>query len=286
MNTHLYSILSASIEFCHEFEKKYYTFLKQTGFRQRIRTSRMELAEILTVQIYFHFSGYSNFKNYYKYYALNEFKDCFFLVKYSQFNKLSNETPFLLDLFLKSRLDKDSQYYFIDATCLPLCNKKRVHSHKVFSREASLGYSTIHGMFFGFKLHLIVNSDGKIASYALSTAKHHDVKYLVPLAKDLKGKLCGDKGYISDAAQKKLALQQLKLITHNRKNMVAKNVFYGVEKKMLRHRGIIESVFNKLKNVLRMGTHKSRSVTGFMAHCFSALLAYTFDKRKPSVMLP
>jgi len=282
----LYTILSASIEFCHKFEKDYYTFLKTAGFKQRNRKSRLELAEILTIQIYFHFSGYSNFKTYYKYYALKEFQDCFFLVKYSQFNKLSNETPFLLDLFLKSRLDNTSQYYFIDATCLPLCNKKRVHSHKVFFKEASLGYSTIHGMFFGFKLHLIVNHDGEIANYALSTAKHHDVKYLVPLAKDLNGKLCGDKGYISDVAQKKLAQQQLKLITHNRKNMLTQNIFYGVEKKMLRHRGIIESVFNKLKNVLRMGTHKSRSVTGFMAHCFSALLAYTFDKRKPSVRLP
>ena len=68
--------------------------------------------------------------------------------------------------------------------------------------------------------------------------------------------------------------------------MVAKNVFYGIEKKMLRYRGIIEYVFNKLKNVLRIDTHKSRSVTGFMDHCFSALLAYTFDKRKPSVSLP
>ena len=48
MNPHLYSILSASIEFCHKFEKDYYTFLKTAGFKQRNRKSRLELAEILT----------------------------------------------------------------------------------------------------------------------------------------------------------------------------------------------------------------------------------------------
>lgn len=104
MNANLYTILSASIEFCHQFEKKYYTFLKQAGFKQRMRTSRMELAEILAVQIYFHFSGYSNLKTYYKYYGLKEIKSCIQLDKYSQFNQLSNETPFLLDLFLNHAL--------------------------------------------------------------------------------------------------------------------------------------------------------------------------------------
>jgi len=38
---------------------------------------------------------------------------------------------------------------------------------------------------------------------------------------------------------------------------------------MLQHRSIIESIFNKLKNVLRIASHKSRSVTGFFAHCLS-----------------
>lgn len=286
MNALLYHILSASIEFCHEFEEKYYTFLKQAGFKQRIRRSKMELAEVLTILIFFHFSGFQHFKAFYTHLVLKHLNKHFFLVSYAQFNKLANELPFLLDLFLKSRTDKSDRFNFIDATSIPICHKERARSNKVFAQKASLGFSTLLGHFFGFKLHLVINQRGQIVNYAISTGKHHDVKYLTELSKNLKGRLCGDKGYISKVHQKNLSKQKLKLITHSKKNMLAQNVFRGVEQKMLRHRGIIESVFNKLKNVLGLCAHKSRSITGFMAHCLATLLAYTFDVRKPSVSLP
>lgn len=286
MNDQMYIILSESIEFCHKFENKYYTFLKQAGFKQRIRRSKMELAEVLTLLICFHLSGFKALKTFYKSYACKHLSNHFFLVSYPQFNKLVNELPFLIDLFLKLRLDKDNKFNFIDATSLPVCHKERARSNKVFNKNASFGHSTLLGRFFGFKLHLIVNQRGQIANYLFSTANHHDVKYMSELAKGLKGRLCGDKGYISKSGQNDLARQSVKLITYSRKNMKFQNVFYGVEKKMLKHRGIIESVFNKLKNVLGLCTHKSRSMTGFMAHCLSALLSYTFDDRKPSVTLP
>jgi len=286
MQEQLYNILSDSIEFCHTFEAKYYTFLKKAGFKKRIRKSRMELAEILTILIFYHFSGYANFKKYYKNFVLGELKNCFFLVSYSQFNKILCEIPCLLDVFLKSRFNLTSMYHFIDATCLPVCHIKRAKSNKVFSKAANKGYSTIHQHFFGFKLHLVVNHEGEIVNYAISKGSQHDVNYLVPLTKNLKGKLCGDKGYISEEARKKLARQNLKLLTPNKKNMKAKTIHQGSEAKMLQHRSIIESIFNKLKNVFRITSHKSRSVTGFFAHCLSTLLAYTFDSKKPSVALP
>jgi len=286
MHEQLYHILSASIEFCHEFEEKYDTFLKEAGFKQRTRKSKMELAEALTIQVYFHFSGYRNFKKYYCNYVQQHLDDCFFLVSYSQFNKVINETPFLIDLFLGTRSDKGGKFNFIDATCLSVCHKKRARSQKVFGDSASFGFSTIHGQFFGFKLHLVVNHRGKIAAYAISTAKHHDSKYTVQLSNGLSGRLCGDKAYISKRHQEKLAKQEVKLITHSRKDMLAKNIFHGVEKRMLRHRGLVESVFNKLKNVINIVTHRSRSVSGFMTHCLSALLAYTFDSKTPSITMP
>ena len=286
MQEQLYNILSASIKFCHEFEKKYYTFLKQAGFKQRIRKSKMELAELLTLQIWFHFSGYKNFKIYYNEYVRRHMGDYFFLVSYPQVNKMINEIPFLLDLFLKARLNKTQKVHFIDASSLAVCHLSRANRNKIFPKEASLGYSTIHGHFFGFKLHLIINSRGEIANYVLASAKHHDSKFMVQLSKGLEGKLCGDKAYISDRKRQKLAQQNLKVLTHARKDMRYKNVFHGVEKYLMRNRNLIESTFNKLKSVLQIQTNRSRSVCGFMANCLAALLAYTFDTRKPAITLP
>lgn len=286
MNEQLYLIFSESIEFCHAFENNYYTFLKMAGFKKRLRRSRMELAELLTMQIWFHFSGFKNFKKYYKDYVLKHFKDCFFLVSYAQYNKMANEIPFLLDLFLKSRLKKNDSIFFIDATSLAICHPVRARHNQVFAKEASFGYSTLHGQFFGFKLHLIVNHKGEIANYALSSANHHDSQYMIDLSKGLEGLLCGDKAYISDERRQKLAKQNLKLLTETRKNMHYKNIFCGIEKFIMGHRNLIEAVFNKLKNVFHIQTNRSRSVCGFMTHCISALLAYTFDPKKPAIALP
>lgn len=286
MNEQLYLIFSESIEFCHTFENNYYTFLKAAGFKKRLRRSRMELAELLTIQIWFHFSGFKNFKKYYKDYVLKHFKYSFFLVSYAQYNKMANEIPFLLDLFLKSRLKKKDSIFFIDATSLAVCHRVRALRNQVFAKQAGFGYSTLHGKFFGFKLHLIVNHKGEIANYTISRANHHDLKYMIDLSKGLEGLLCGDKAYISDDKRQQLAKQKLKLLTKSRKNMHYQNIFHGIEKFVVEHRNLIEAVFNKLKNVFDIQTNRSRSISGFMTHCFSALLAYTFDPMKPAITIP
>lgn len=286
MQEQLYTILSASIQFCSDFEEKYYTFLKTAGFRKRIRKSKMELAELLTIQILFHLSSYTCFKQFYEKHVEVVYRDCFFLVSYSQVNKMMNDIPFLIDLFLKTRLQRSEKYYFIDSTSLAVCHRVRAPFNRVFAQQAKFGYSTINGNFFGFKLHLITDHRGEIASYQILPANTHDSKPMVELADGLAGILCGDKGYISEEKRKILASKGLKIITPNKENALFKTIYRGVEKYMLRKRGLIESVFNKLKNVIHIQTNRSRSVAGFLSHCLSALLAYTFDEKKPAVQIP
>lgn len=109
MQEQLYSIYSASIDFCHEFEEKFYILLKQAGLKKRIRKSKMEVAEMLTIQLYFHISGFSNFKHYYTQHICKYFTDHFFLVSYQQFNKTMNQFTWLLDLFLQTRMEKEAE---------------------------------------------------------------------------------------------------------------------------------------------------------------------------------
>ncbi|MDE6005894.1 MAG: transposase [Oscillospiraceae bacterium] len=42
---------------------------------------------------------------------------------------------------------------------MKVCNNRRIHNHRVFSKYAQTGKSFM-GWFYGFKLHLIIN-DGR-----------------------------------------------------------------------------------------------------------------------------
>ena len=118
MYEQLYEIYTDSFDFCRKFEDRFNSFLKKSGIKQRNRKSRLELCELLTIQIWFYHSRYRDFKSYYNHYVLKEFKDCFFLVKYSQFVKLINQTPFLLELFMRYKKKKEGKYFLIDSTPL------------------------------------------------------------------------------------------------------------------------------------------------------------------------
>lgn len=56
-------------------------------------------------------------------------------------------------------------------------------------------------VFFGFKLHLIINDKGEILSFYLAKGNgdDHNFKVMKSMTENLFGKLFGDKGYISKA---------------------------------------------------------------------------------------
>ncbi len=60
---------------------------------------------------------------------------------------------------------------------------------------AKIGKTTM-GWFFGFKLHLVNSERGELPSVMLTPGNVDDREPLPALAKRLKGKLFGDKGYI------------------------------------------------------------------------------------------
>jgi hypothetical protein len=55
------------------------------------------------------------------------------------------------------------------------------------------------------------------------------------------------------------------------------------DKLLLRKRGLIESVHNKLKNVCQIEHHRHRSPWNFLVNLLSGLVAYCHDPKKPSL---
>ena len=138
--------------------------------------------------------------------------------------------------------------------------------------------------FYGFKLHLVINDKGEILSFYLSKANVDDrnAKAITHLTQKLFGKLFGDKGYISKALTDMLFGNGIQLITAVKRNMKSK-AFSNEEKLLLRKRAVIESVNDELKNMCHAEHTRHRSLNGFLLNLMSAIAAYAFFPKKPSI---
>ena len=65
------------------------------------------------------------------------------------------------------------------------------------------------GWFFGFKLHLVVNDQGELLGCYLTAGNIDDRQPVLHLARNLFGKLIGDKGYISQELIARPPLQRV-----------------------------------------------------------------------------
>lgn len=269
-------------DFCIAFEPEFRRKLLADKGRQRRRTMKMKLSEVMTIIVYFHSSGYRNFKTYYleqvQKTMTGEFPD---LVSYNRFVELMTEAVVPLAVYLETRKAECSGIAFADSTSLAVCHNRRIHSHKVFDGFAGRGKTSV-GWFYGFKLHLVINHLGELLAARLTPGNVDDRKPLPSMVKKLWGSLYGDKGYLSKRLTELFERRNLQLITKVRKNMKEK-LLPVFDKLMLRKRAVIESVFDQLKNISNIEHSRHRSVTNFLVNVLAGLTAYTFREKKPSL---
>lgn len=272
-------------DFCKTYQKYVQSLRLEEKVRQRPGPKpRLSLSEVMTIIIYFHQSGYREFKAYYNNEVLKhlrpEFPD---LVSYNRFVELMPETLYPLCLYLQSQFGHPTGIAFVDSTRLPVCHNKRINRHKVFAAVATRGKSSM-GWFYGFKLHLVINDKGELLTFYLTPGNVDDRQPVPHMAHRLWGKLFGDKGYISKALFDSLFEQDVQLITPIRKNM--KNRLMPImDKLLLRKRSLIETVNDQLKNISQIEHTRHRSINNFMVNLVAALIAYTRQPKKPSLNL-
>jgi hypothetical protein len=100
--------------------------------------------------------------------------------------------------------------------------------------------------------------------------------------KDIFGKLCACKGYISEKLHKLLFVDNIELKTSIRNNM-KNSLMLMSDKILLRKRSVIETVNDKLKNICQMEHSRHRSVINFMCNLIVEIIAYHFLPKKPSI---
>ena len=269
-------------DFCKQFEPEFERQMKKAGLRKRIRSSRLSLSEIMTIIVHFHRSSYRTFKDYYAKHVQKHLSAAFpGLVSYNRFVELMPRAIAPLCCFLNTRKGQCTGISFVDSTPLVVCHNRRIHQHRVFDGWAERGKSSL-GWFFGFKLHLIVNDQGELLGFQLTTGNIDDREPVRALARSLFGKLYGDKGYISQKLFDDLFETGLELITKLRKNM--KNKLMPLfDKLMLRKRALIETINDQLKNISQIEHTRHRSWTGLMVNLLAGLIAYTYQPKKPAL---
>lgn len=158
----------------------------------------------------------------------------------------------LLFAFLSAcRLATITEANYIDSTKLVVAHNKRKQRNKTFKGIARTGKSAT-GWFFGFKLHAVINQPGQLVVFRITPTNVADNNQhlLQQLTQRLKGFLYGDKGYLTGLADK-FKERGLELITKYRRTMGLQALS---EKKQcyLQRRGLIETVFDCLKNLCNL----------------------------------
>lgn len=272
-------------DFCLEFEPKWQAHLLNSGVRRRNRCAGLCLSEIMTILIHFHESRYRDFKNYYTRYVQEHLSREFpGLVSYQRFVELIPRALVSLAFYLRRSFGHCTGISFIDSTPLAVCRNQRINRHKVFAGLATRGKTSM-GWFFGFKLHLVVNDQGELLGCYLTAGNIDDRKPALHLAKELFGKLIGDKGYISQELTAQLMeTLGVHLITFLRSNMKGRLAAQN-DVVLLRKRTIIETINDQLKNISQIEHSRHRSPVNFIINLFAGLIAYCRQPKKPSLHL-
>ena len=214
-------------DYCKDYELSCRKFLIDDNLKSVISKSSMTLSEIMTILVYFHQSRFRDFKSYYKTMILGFLKSYFpKSVSYNRFVELMRYSLIPLLLYtIQYGFGKCDGLNFIDSTPIKSCKFQRRYSHKTMKQFAAVGKSST-GWFYGLKLHLVINGNGEILSFCITSGNVSDIdeEVIEKLTKNIFGKLIGDKGYIFRKIFEKLFEKHITMITKIRNNMKNKLV--------------------------------------------------------------
>jgi transposase len=271
-------------EFCCSLLATPSRLLPAPSGSKKSRGSSLSLSEVMTILVWFHASHYRTFKHFYLDQMLVHRRAEFpGLPSYTRFVELVPMTLLPLCAYLQTRKGQPTGIQFIDSLPIRVCHNRRIHSHRVFAGLTQRGKGSM-GWFYGFKLHLVINEQGELLGITLTPGNTDDRRPVAKLVRELWGKLFGDRGYISQELFEQLWADRVQLITKLKRNMKNK-LMPMIDKLLLRKRALIECVNDQLKNVSQIEHTRHRSAANGIVNILSAVVAYTFQPKKPALDL-
>ena len=181
---------------------------------------------------------------------------------------------------LAGNLNEGENYYIVDSMPVPICKISREKRVKAccqnYETAPDKGYSSaIKQYFIGYKLHLVISSNGVFQSMDISKASIHDIYYL----SDIKYSglnnctLMADKGYLSAEFQTDLFnYSQIRLETPKRNNQKCYKPYPYVFK---RSRKRVETLFSQLCDQFMLKRNYAKSFWGLSTRIMSKLASVT-----------
>jgi hypothetical protein len=244
---------------------------------------QLSAAEVVTILVWGAWRGLSDKAKLY-YYLREHHQDEFpGLGSYSKFVEASNrymiELRGLLALLVAHNRQAHQPYpiVFQDSTALPVCKVARASQHQTFRPWARKSKSG-SGWWYGFKVHVQCDEEGRLCAFDLTTASVDDRKLLEPLTRWMQtGIVVGDRGYISEAKAYELGNRGVYLLTAIRKNMRKLASPFQLACLQARHR--IEELFEFLKCAFGLVRSTHRASYALPIHLLVCFLAYSLYKQ-------
>jgi hypothetical protein len=179
----------------------------------------------------------------------------------------------LLNQLLGGLLQEEASLRFMDSTMLEVCRLVRRKWHRVARGVARTGHNW-QGEHYGFKLLASVDNEGRLCAYTFTDALGHDSRAIPILVNEYTKIAVGDTGYRSMPMHQKIRRIYGTFILTPPHYKQDKQLMAIWQRKLLRRRPKIETVFDSLKQHLHLQTSFPRSVEGYALHYVRILLGY------------
>lgn len=161
---------------------------------------------------------------------------------------------------------------FTDSTDIPVCLNKNASHHRTMSALANWS-KTGKGSFYGLKLHLSADSEGRVLAMKFTSGNSNDRDVFKKMNERLRGLFVADAGYVSEKLERDFFIENERLlITGSRKNM--KKLSSPWQIALLNLRMKVEVHFRSLKVCYGLVTSLPRSIDGYLTHYLAAVAAH------------
>ena len=251
----------------------------ERGAKKMGRPSVLRNSEVVTILIFNLFTvQQQTLRQVYDWVSQYHSSDFPTLPNYQNFLKHCHRVLPLLNRLLCSLLESEAQLRFMDSTMLEVCKLVRRQWHRVARGVAHTGHNW-QGEHYGFKLHASIDNQGKLCAFAFTSANVHDSRAIPVLVNEHTRVAVGDSGYRSQPLHRKVRKAFGTYILTPPHYTQRKQVMTESQRKLLRRRPKIETVFDYLKQHLHLQTSFPRSVQGYALHYTRILLGYQMLQR-------
>jgi len=179
-----------------ELRKKITFFVHKLSLNQTVNTIgrklSLSLTDILTTALFKHLAQITTKK---KLWELLELP-CSYKTLVVNLNRFSCLALKMLFILLRYNRLNPHLVKHIDSTDIPVCSARKAKYHQTMQALSDWG-KTGKGWFYGLKLHIISDLEGRLLSLKFTRGNTDDRAVVIDLSQDLQGIFVADTGYVS-----------------------------------------------------------------------------------------